>query len=226
MFKGDPGGYYVPDVDTQGNLTWAPSEEDMPAVESSNITGPTGPRGKSGVYVGAEEPQEEVLVWVNTDGTETDELATKEYVNQALKNDLTGYYTAQQVDEKIKTIELTPGPQGETGPQGPQGIQGEQGIQGIQGPIGPQGEPGKDGAQGEQGPKGDTGPQGEIGPQGPQGEPGPAGQDYILTEADKQEIANLVDTSGFTTEEEVIALIAQYGGSGGGTLPASEEGAF
>ena len=132
MFKGDPGGYYVPDVDTEGNLTWAPSEEEMPAVESSNITGPIGPRGESGVYVGAEEPQEgEVLVWVNTEGTETDELATKQYVNEAL----TGYYTAKQVDEKIKTIELTPGPQG---------------PQGIQGPIGPQGEPGKDGAQGPQ----------------------------------------------------------------------------
>lgn len=165
MFKGDPGGYYVPDVDTQGNLTWAPSEEDMPAVESSNITGPTGPRGKSGVYVGAQEPQEEeVLVWVNTDGTETDELATKQYVNGAL----TGYYTAEQVDNKIKMIELTPGPQGIQGEQGPKGDTGPQGIQGI---------------QGEQGPKGDT---------GPQGEPGPAGQDYVLTEADKQEIANLV----------------------------------
>ena len=53
MFKGDPGGYYVPDVDIGGNLTWAPSEEDMPAVESSNIIGPIGPRGESGVYVGA-----------------------------------------------------------------------------------------------------------------------------------------------------------------------------
>lgn len=177
MFKGDPGGYYVPDVDTQGNLTWAPSEEEMPAVESSNITGPTGPRGKSGVYVGAEEPQEdEVLVWVNTEGTEADELATKEYVNGAL----TGYYTAEQVDNKIKTIELTPGPQG------------PQGIQGIQGPIGPQGEIGPQGIQGEPGPQGEIGPKGDTGPQGPQGEPGAPGQDYVLTEADKAEIANLV----------------------------------
>ena len=195
MLKGDPGGYYVPEVKENGDLTWVASEEEMPQVKPSNIIGPIGPRGESGVYVGAEEPQEkEVLVWVNTNGTEADELATKQYVSDAL----TGYYTATQVDEKIETIKLTPGPQG---------------PQGIQGPIGPKGEPGKDGAQGpqgEQGPKGDTGPQGEpgpqgiqgeqgvqgeTGPQGPQGEPGTPGkdgQDYILTEADKQEIANLV----------------------------------
>jgi hypothetical protein len=51
----------------------------------------------------------------------------------------------------------------------------------IMGPAGPQGEPG---------------PQGEVGPQGPQGiqgEQGPAGSDYVLTYADKQEIANMVE---------------------------------
>ena len=55
------------------------------------------------------------------------------------------------------------------------------------------------------------------------GKDGKDGKDYVLTDEDKQEIANLVDTSGFTTEEDVIALIAEYGG---GTLPASEEGEF
>lgn len=181
MFKGDPGGYYVPDVKEDGELTWAASEEDMPAVESSNITGPTGPRGKSGVYVGSEEPQEEeVLVWVDTDGELADELATKEYVDDVISElvvdvDLTDYYTKTEVDEKIETIELTPGPQGEQGPQGEPGKDGAQGIQGETGPQGPQGEPGKDGADGA---------------------PGKDGQDYILTEADKQEIADLVDVSG------------------------------
>lgn len=222
MFKGDPGGYYVPDVKEDGELTWAASEEDMPAVESSNITGPIGPRGKSGVYVGTEEPQEEeVLVWVDTDGELADELATKEYVDDVISElvvdvDLTDYYTKTEVDEKIETIELTPGPQGEQGPQGEPGKDGAQGIQGETGPQGPQGEPGKDG---EQGP------------------PGEDGQDYVLTDEDKQEIAasvnleeyakktDIPDTSGFTTEEQVIALIAEHGG-GGGDLPASEEGAF
>lgn len=140
MMKGDDGGYYVPSVDAEGNLTWVPSEEEMPAVDAANIAGPVGPRGESGVYVGPEEPDESILVWVNTKGETADELATKEYVDEAIKNvevdvDLTNYYTAEQVDEKIEQIELTPGPQGE---------------------------------------------------------PGQDGQDYVLTEEDKAEIANLV----------------------------------
>lgn len=76
-----------------------------------------------------------------------------------------------------------PGPQGEQGPIGPQGEQG------------PQGEPGPQGTQGEAGPQG---PPGEQGPQGPQGEPGtqgeqgPPGEDYVLTEQDKKDIAEIV----------------------------------
>ena len=115
------------------------------------------------------------------------------------------------------------GPKGEQGPIGPVGPKGERGPQGEIGPIGPQGPAGADGRQGEQGPRGEQGLQGPIGPQGEQGEPGPAGpqgiqgergpkgdkgdkgdpgeigpqgpagNDYVLTEADKQEIANMVE---------------------------------
>ena len=189
MLKGDDGGFYMPVVDSQGNLSWAPSNSEMLPVESANIRGPVGPTGESGVYVGDTEPtDEEIRVWINPAGEASEALATKQYV-----------------DGLIETIELTPGP------QGPQGIQGEQGPQGIQGPIGetgPQGEPGPQGPQGIQGPQG---------PIGPQGEPG---QNYILTEADKSEIAGMVvvDTStfatmaqveakGYQTEAEVNALI-------------------
>ena len=49
------------------------------------------------------------------------------------------------LDQKITTIQLTPGPKGDTGPQGPKGDTG---------------------ATGPQGPKGDTGPQGPQGPAG------------------------------------------------------------
>lgn len=51
------------------------------------------------------------------------------------------------------------------------------------------GENGATGPIGPQGPAGETGPQG---PQGPQGIPGADGDDYVLTEADKEEIVNLV----------------------------------
>ena len=75
-----------------------------------------------------------------------------------------GAVSAAEVNAAVESIELIPGPQG---PQGPAGPQGPQGIQG------------------------------EIGPQGPQGEQGPAGQngaDYILTDTDKNNIAQLVIT--------------------------------
>ena len=71
------------------------------------------------------------------------------------------------------------GPQGETGPQGPKGDTGEQGPQGEIGPEGPQG------------PKGDTGEQGPQGIPGIQGEKGDPGTNYILTNEDKAEIAQL-----------------------------------
>lgn len=186
MLKGDDGGFYMPVVDSQGNLSWAPSNSEMLPVESANIRGPVGPTGESGVYVGDTEPtDEEIRVWINPAGEASEALATKQYV-----------------DGLIETIELTPGPQGPIGPEGPQGPIGE---------TGPQGEPG---IQGETGPQG---PQGIQGPIGPQGEPG---QNYILTEADKSEIAGMVvvDTStfatmaqveakGYQTEAEVNALI-------------------
>lgn len=73
------------------------------------------------------------------------------------------------------------------------------------------GKDGKDGAKGEKGDKGDKGDTGEkgdkgdTGEQGIQGEPGKDGvdgSDYILTDADKSEIAELV-LSTFPVAEEV-----------------------
>ena len=198
MLKGDDGGYYIPKVGKDGILSWVPSEPDMKPAEEASIQGPPGPQGETGIHVGPDEPvDKDVVVWIDTDAETADELATKEYVDQAVANvkpevDLSNYYTKTQVDGIVDTIELTPGP------QGPQGLQGEQGIQGPIGETGPQG---IQGPQGEQGPKGEQGPQGIQGIQGPQGEPGPKGdpgtpgkdgKDYVLTEADKSEIANLV----------------------------------
>ena len=57
--SGGSGGYYAPSVDDEGNLTWAASKTDMPAVDGANIK---GPRGKSayqyaqeGGYTGTED---------------------------------------------------------------------------------------------------------------------------------------------------------------------------
>lgn len=45
---GQDGGYYSPSVDDDGNLTWTPSKDDMPPVESANIKGPKGDPGEQG----------------------------------------------------------------------------------------------------------------------------------------------------------------------------------
>ena len=87
-------------------------------------------------------------------------------------------------------------------------IKGDKGDKGDTGATGPQGPKGDTGATGPQGPKGDAG-----GPQGPKGADGitptigangnwyigdtdtgvkSAGTDYVLTSADKSEIAALV----------------------------------
>lgn len=145
MLKGDDGGFYMPVVDSQGNLSWAPSNSEMLPVEPANIRGPIGPTGESGVYVGDTEPtDEEIRVWINPAGEASAALATKQYV-----------------DGLIETIELTPGPQGPIGPEGPQGPIGETGPQGIQGPIGETGPQGPQGEIGPQGPQGKTGEKGE-----------------------------------------------------------------
>lgn len=73
MMKGDDGGYYIPSIDSEGNLTWAPSETEMPAVDGANIK---GPKGDSGVWVGTETPDGDYNVWVKPDD-EAIEIATK-----------------------------------------------------------------------------------------------------------------------------------------------------
>lgn len=107
------------------------------------------------------------------------------------------------------------GPRGATGPQGETGPQGPQGIQGETGPQGEKGDTGATGATGPQGPKGDTG---ATGPKGDTGATGPAGADYVLTQADKQEIAGMVDVSGKMDEpatEGTAGQVLTTDGQGG-----------
>lgn len=58
---GEDGGYYTPSVTDDGLLSWAPSKEDMPAVEDVNIKGPPGAPGYTPVkgtdYWTAEDKQ-------------------------------------------------------------------------------------------------------------------------------------------------------------------------
>lgn len=106
------------------------------------------------------------------------------------------------------------GPKGATGPAGPDGAPGKDGSPGKDGADGADGttftpsvsaagvlswtndggkaNPAPVNIKGPQGETGPTGPQGATGPQGPTGATGPQGapgKDYIITDADKTEIA-------------------------------------
>lgn len=48
---GADGGYYMPAVDTAGNISFSPSKESMPSVSGGNIRGPIGPQGNPGKSV-------------------------------------------------------------------------------------------------------------------------------------------------------------------------------
>lgn len=103
------------------------------------------------------------------------------------------------------------GPAGETGPAGERGPAGEQGRTGERGPAGPTGPKGDaftyEDFTPEQlaaltGPQGPAGPAGSTGPTGPAGPKGDPGNDYVLTQADKNEIADIVEqTASFITQE-------------------------
>ena len=91
----------------------------------------------------------------------------------------------------VKQISLPAGPRGEQGLQGEQGPKGDKGDQGIQGEPGVKGDKGDKGDTGATGATGPKGPKGDQGIQGPTGPKGEDGKDYILTEADKTEIAQI-----------------------------------
>lgn len=94
------------------------------------------------------------------------------------------------LEGKLKTISLNPGPpgppgaDGQAGHPGPQGERGLKGDSGVAGPPGQKGEVGLKGEPGERGAAGEIGPRGLPGDQGPgakgekgeAGDPGPRGE--------------------------------------------------
>ena len=45
---GEDGGYYIPAVNSSGDLSWSPTKADMPAVQTVNIKGEKGDTGEKG----------------------------------------------------------------------------------------------------------------------------------------------------------------------------------
>ena len=140
----------------------------------ASLVGPQGPQGPQGA-TGATGPQ-------GPKGDKGDKGDTGATGPKGDKGD-TGA-TGPQGPKGDKGDKGDTGATGATGPTGPQGPKGETGDTG---PTGPQGATGATGPTGPQGPTGATGATGATGPQGPQGD------DYVLTSADKEDIALLVD---------------------------------
>ena len=142
----------------------------------TGATGPQGPQGEKG-ETGSQGPRGEKGETGATgndgapgaDGTSV----TVTDINESTEDGGDNVVTFS--DGKTVTIK--------NGSRGPQGPQGEMGPRGPTGEIGPQGPVGDTGKTGLQGPTGETGPQ------------GPKGDSYTLTEADKAEIAELVETA-------------------------------
>lgn len=139
------GGYYIPSVDTNGELTWSSTDNSMPPVTARNIRGPQGLQGVQGPQ-GLTGPQGEI----GPQGPKGDKG------EQGIQG--------PQGDPGTQGPQGERGPKGDAGSQGPKGERGPQGLQGEQGPKGDKGDPGTQGPKGERGPKGEQGAQGPAGP--------------------------------------------------------------
>ena len=107
-------------------------------------------------------------------------------------NALTAYVA--ELQQKLANGEFK-GDKGDTGEKGDKGdpfIYSDFTPEQLNGLVGPKGDKGDKGEQGPQGVQGERGLQGIQGVKGDKGDTGADGQDYVLTEADKQEIANLI----------------------------------
>ena len=190
VINGEDGGYYTPAIDAEGNLTWIPSNPNMPAIEGANIKGADG---KDGVKGDKGEPGKD-----GKDGADGAQGPQGERGFQGAKGDKgdKGDTGAQGLPGKDgaqgpQGIQGIPGEKGEPGIQGPKGDKGDKGEQGIPGKDGVDGLPGEKGEKGDKGDKGDTGAaftydmftqeqlnalQGPAGAQGPKGDKGDTGE--------------------------------------------------
>ena len=194
FWDAEAGEYISSGVPSSG----MPGPQGIPGpVGPTGATGATGPQGATGNGIeSALLNADFTLTLTFTDGTT--------YTTPSIRG-ATGATGAQ-------------GPTGATGPKGDTGNTGPQGPQGEKGDKGDKGDIGATGPQGDKGDKGDTGATGATGPQGPAGYSPSAtvsktgttatititdqtgtttaqitdGSDYVLTNQDKADIADIV----------------------------------
>ena len=165
---GEDGGYYAPSVDAEGNLTWAASKSDMPAVAESNIRGPKGDTGETGP-AGADGAKGDTgdtgPAGPKGDTGDTGPAGPKGDTG-ATPNIQIGTVTTLDAGSSA-TASMTGTAESPLLNLGiPRGADGAKGDTGETGPAGPKGDTGDTGPAG---PKGDTG---DTGPAGPKGDTG------------------------------------------------------
>lgn len=109
VVKGIDGGYYIPNIDLDGNLSWTPVRDTMPTVPGANIKGVPGDPGKSGVYIGT-NPGEDDMVWIDpTDGIVND-IVTRQEVEDMIAEielgdfDLSTYAKITDIPKKVSEL--------------------------------------------------------------------------------------------------------------------------
>lgn len=155
---GADGGYYLPYVSPDGDLSWTPSDADMPEVETVNIKGEKGDpgspgepgiRGEAGQKGDKGDPGKD-NVYILSEGESLEDVP--DYVDVVL--DPSGYpdnsFVAHKWDGTVLEITSSAGTSS-ADLKGDKGDRGDQGVQGIQG---------KTGLTGPKGDRGDTGPKG------------------------------------------------------------------
>ena len=177
-------------------------------------TGEQGPRGEQGL-TGATGPKGEtgtpgVSITAITQTTTSTESSGNNVISVKLSDNTVHNFVVMNGAKGSR------GPAGEPGPQGPKGADGTMTFEdltaeqkeSLRGPAGANGKDGKDGVNGKD---------------------GKDGEDYVLTNADKEEIAAMVDVadidlSEYYTKTEIDELLANL--PTGGDIPSGEEVGF
>lgn len=109
VIRGIDGGYYIPNIDLDGNLSWTPVRSNMPDIPGANIKGVPGDKGEPGVYIGT-NPGEDDMVWIDpTDGI-TNNMMTREEIEELIAQlnigdlDLASYAKKSELPTKVSEL--------------------------------------------------------------------------------------------------------------------------
>ena len=128
---GEDGGYYTPNVASDGTLTWAPSKSGMPAAGSSNILGPQGPAGEGGGYYTPKVASDGTLTWAPSKSSMPAAGSSNILGPQGPAGEGGGYYTPKVASDGTltwapsKSSMPAVGSSNILGPQGPAGENAE-----------------------------------------------------------------------------------------------------